>query len=301
MRPCWLAPSPNQPYRTEMNDIEREAIIVNNAWEMIDGMVNWAMFEKTDKLELSNLWVQSSQHRQLFLILLTDFLSQATGRSGKPPPLGLMEPPSGTTPANKTFLFHLRQVCANPILGHDSRGLSAAVEAFADWLEKEFVTSGVNLQYIDKAFDLRLSRIAYIKICGDIAKHSLARLEGNVKRMRDLLSTAKIEVDEPTAYLAFESFYEWFADNIFICHMSHIAELLNNIRWEIYWYLAPEYQRSWHKLPGYSELMPMYGYHVPPEINDPVARAMYWDVMNRVRAKPWVHRFVIPEYSREEY
>lgn len=58
-----------------MNDTEREAIILNSAWEMIDDMVNWAMFEKTDKTELSNLWFPTCQHRQLFLILLADFLS----------------------------------------------------------------------------------------------------------------------------------------------------------------------------------------------------------------------------------
>jgi hypothetical protein len=31
----------------------------------------------------------------------------------------------------------------------------------------------------------------------------------------------------------------------------------------------------------------------PADIADPAARAMYWDMMNRVRAKPWVHRFVV--------
>lgn len=284
-----------------MNDTECEAIILNSAWEMIDGMVNWAIFNKTDETELSNLWCKSGEHRQLFLILLTDFLSQTNKRSGKPVPLGLKEPPSGTAPANKTFLFHLRQVCANPILGHDSSGLSLAVEAFGEWLEKEFVTEGVNLHCIDKAIDLKVSRITYIKICGDIAKHSLSRLEGNVKRLRDLLALAGTDMDEPTAYLAFESFYEWFADDIFIYHMSHIAERLNNIRWEIYEYLLPEYRRSWHKKPGYSVEWPMYGFHVPESIKQPVAFAMYWGAMNRVRAKPYVQRFVIPAHSKEVY
>ena len=51
-----------------MNDTEREAIIHNSAWEMIDGLVNWAIFEKTENTEVSNLWVKSSEHRQLFVI-----------------------------------------------------------------------------------------------------------------------------------------------------------------------------------------------------------------------------------------
>ena len=29
-----------------MNEIEQECIILNSVWEMIDGMVNWAMFVK---------------------------------------------------------------------------------------------------------------------------------------------------------------------------------------------------------------------------------------------------------------
>ncbi|MEP6785571.1 MAG: hypothetical protein ABI898_07495, partial [Sphingomonadales bacterium] len=284
-----------------MNESEREAIILNSAWEMIDGLVNWAIFEKTEKIELSNLWIKSSEHRQLFLILLADFLSQTTGRSGKPVPLGLNVVPNGATPANKTFLFHLRQVCAAPNLGHDISGLSQAVEAFAEWLETEFVTEGVNLHSIDRAFDLKVSRLTYIKICGDIAKHSLGRLEGNVKRLRDLLESAEIEADDSTIYLAFETFYEWFADNIFIYHLSHIAELLNNIRWEIYHYLLPEYQRSWHESPGYSIQWPMYGYHVPESIKEPVAVAMYWGAMERTRAKPYFQRFVIPDHCKRSY
>jgi len=34
-----------------MNDTEREVIILNSAWEMIDEMVNWAMFVKNECTE----------------------------------------------------------------------------------------------------------------------------------------------------------------------------------------------------------------------------------------------------------
>ncbi len=284
-----------------LNDSEREAIILNTAWDMIDGMVNWAIFEKTEKIELSNLWFPTSQHRQLFLILLADFLSQPRGHSGKPIPLGLHEPPPQTTPSNRTFLFHLRRVCAHPVFGTEALGLSAAVERFAAWLEQEFLTEGVNLHGIDTVTDLTISRLLYIKICGDIAKHNLARLEANVKRLRDLLAAAGKPISESDAYLAIASFNEWFADNIFIYHASHIAEHLNNIRWEIYHYLQPEFRRSWHRTKTWTELFPIYGYHVPPEIAEPVAFAMYWDVMNRSRSAPYVQRFKIPEHAKSAY
>ena len=31
-----------------MNELEQECIILNSAWDMINGMVNWAMFCKHD-------------------------------------------------------------------------------------------------------------------------------------------------------------------------------------------------------------------------------------------------------------
>lgn len=46
------------------------------------------------------------------------------------------------------------------------------------------------------------------------------------------------------AALALEDFYRWFHDDILNYHASTIAEFLNNIRWGIYEYLQPEFQRS---------------------------------------------------------
>jgi hypothetical protein len=61
-------------------------------------------------------------------------------------------------------------------LGDDVAELAATVEAFASWLEGEFTASGVNLHSIDVVADLQVTRYRYIKMCGDIAKHNLARL-----------------------------------------------------------------------------------------------------------------------------
>lgn len=170
-----------------MNETEREAIILNSAWEMIDGMVNWAVFVKTDRADPSNLMFQTSGHARLFVILLGDFLSEIRAFKGEPIPLGLKPAPSNARPSDMTFLFHLRQVCADPKFGADTAGLSAAVEAFASWLEGEFTATGVNLHSIDVVADLRVARYRYIKMCGDMAKHNLARLATNVGHLRKLL------------------------------------------------------------------------------------------------------------------
>jgi hypothetical protein len=284
-----------------MNEIEQECIILNSVWEMIDGMVNWAMFVKHDRTEPTNMMFETSQHSRLFAILLGDFLSQLRAFKGQPIPLGLRAAPSKARPSDLTFLYYLRQVCAKPHFAPEAADLSARTEAFATWLEGDFVASGVNLHAIDVVADMRVHRYRYIKICGDIAKHNLARLETNVGHIRKLLVSSGHTVSEQEAYLAVENFFEWFHNDIFIYHSSHIAEFLNNIRWAIFDYLRLEFARSWHPSEGFSSSFPMYGYHIPEDCTEPVARAMYWDLMNRVRAKPWVHRFIVSDSFKEHY
>ena len=244
---------------------------------------------------------ETSQHSRLFVILLGDFLSEIRAFKGDPVPLGLKTAPSNTRPTNLTFLFHLRQVCENPKLGTETAVLSAAVEAFADWLEGEFTANGVNLHAIDVVADSRVTRIRYIKMCGDIAKHNLARLATNAGHLRKLLEKSGHTVKEQEAYLAIENFFVWFHDHIFNYHASQVAEFLNNIRWSIYDYLQPEFHRSWYLTEKATPDFPIYSYRVPPDIAEPLAVAMYWDVMNRSRSKPYVHRFVVTESPKQRY
>src|SRR5439155_23005422 len=123
---------------------------------------------------------------------------------------GLQPAPSAARLSDLTFLFHLRQVCANPQLGGYTQVLAASVEAFADWLEGEFTTEGVNLPAINVVVDLRITRWRYLKMCADISRHSLARLETNVRHLRSLLDRAGRPVGDQEGYLAVEDFYEWF-------------------------------------------------------------------------------------------
>lgn len=284
-----------------MNDTEREAIILNTVWQMIDEMVNWGKFEKFEHIEPATLAFTSSEARTLFAVLLGDFLSDVRTFKGEPMPLGLMPVPSGARPSDLTMLFHLREVCRNPKLGLDASSLAAATEAFGDWLEGEFVSEGVNLSTIDVVTDLRVPRIRYLKMCGDIAKHSLARLSTNVRHLRRLLADAGHDVSEQDAYLAVDDFAEWYLRGIFIYHSSYIGEFLNNIRWAIYEYLLPEFGRSWHLTDKATELFPIYSYRVPADITEPLAKGMYWGAMNRTRSPPYVQRFVVSDSFKTLY
>lgn len=284
-----------------MNAIEREAIILNSAWTMIDGMVNWAMFERVNLDQPTNLTFKDREHQKMFVILLGDFLSQVRAHGRQPIPLGLRRVPRDACPADRTFLFHLRQVGTAPQLGANSVELQQQVEAFAHWLEEDFVAREVWLPNINVQVDLRIARHRYITMCGDIAKHHLGRLSANVRHIQNLLGQANEDIDEQSAYLAIEDFFQWFFDNIFLYHSSQIAEFLNNIRWAIFRYLQLEFARAYHLTEDATPDFPAYRYRVPEAINQPIAHAMYWDVMNRVREKPRMPRFVIHEVHKRRY
>lgn len=284
-----------------MNEHEREAIILNSAWTMIDTMVNWAMFVGVDLDKPTNLKFHDLEHQKLFVILLRDFLSQVRAHGNQPVPLGLRRAPHDGRPSDRTFLFHLRQVCEVPQLCADAVELRLQVEAFAEWLEQEFDAREVWLPDINVQVDLRIARYRYITMCGDIAKHHLGRLSVNARHIQDLLGRANRDIDEQMSYLAVDNFFHWFFDNIFLYHSSQIAEFLNNIRWAIFRYLQPEFDRSYHLTEDATPDFQAYSYHVPETINQPIARAMYWNVMNRVRQKPWMPRFTIHEVHKRRY
>lgn len=273
-----------------MNDVEREAVILNTAWAMIDEMVNWGIFVRNDRRHETNLMFHDATHRRLFVILLGDFLSAVRAHGANPVPLDLIRQPTDAKYSDRTFLFQLRHVCKQPKLGIDATDLLKAVEEFATWLETEFVARAVNLGQLGSV-DLAITRYRYIKMCGDIAKHNPARLSENVKHLRRLLKNSGKFVSEEEAYLALNDFFHWFHDDIFIAHSSSIAAFLNNLRWEMYEYLGAEYSRSWHRpaeAPDY-----LYSYRYPEGCTDPLARGMYWDLMNLVRTAPLLQQFTV--------
>ena len=49
-----------------MNELEQECIILNSAWDMISGVVNWAMFCKHDRTENVTMMFETRQHSVLF-------------------------------------------------------------------------------------------------------------------------------------------------------------------------------------------------------------------------------------------
>jgi len=271
--------------------LEQEAVILNAVWDMIDGMVNYAMFDKAAKIHDTNLFFHSSTEGHLFNILLGDFLSLPQQKGNKPLPFDLPIPGKDVRDSDLTYLFYLRQLCKHPQLGPDATELQKHVEGFGAWLEAHTLVEKVWLSYIEVETDITISRFDYLKICADIAKHNFARLQSNVRKICRILKENGKAIDENQGFLALPNFYEWFHDDLFIYHSSVIAEFLNNIRWSIFRYLQREFARSYTPI----DQKPMYKFDVPAECVQPLARAMYWDLMNRVRGRPFMPEFTISD------
>ena len=225
------------PTGRDYSEIEQEVIVLKAVWELIDDMVNNEMFVPITRTTEASLLPSTMTHQRLFNILLVDFLSTLNAAS-----FGLAEPPETSAPSDKTYLYYLKRIVLraqlNPMGANFLRG---PVEAFANWLEGECFIENVWLPSINVETNLRLKRIQFIRICGNIAKHSFASMSRNSKDIASVLKDNGINIDRDQRYLIIPEFYDWFHRNVLNYHISAIAEFLNNIRWGIYEYLRPEF------------------------------------------------------------
>jgi hypothetical protein len=273
---------------------EREVVVLKAIWELIDEMVNYEMFAKLEYTRDVTLIFNTRTHGRLFNILLVDFLSQP-----KKWPFGLIMPPRGAPKSDMCMLFHLKQICDDPQFDrYGGDVLGASLSSFTQWLETECCVEGVWLPSINTSLDISVRRISFIKICGNIAKHNFTRLSMNVEDICYILKANGKDIDIDEGYLVIPEFYEWFHDHVLNYHSSTIAEFLNNIRWSIYEYLEPEFRRSFTKDDPASIA---YHFIYPPDCNHSVTRTMYWDLMNAVRAKPYMPRFEVTKYLKMRY
>ncbi|CAN7768683.1 hypothetical protein LJR034_007532 [Caballeronia sp. LjRoot34] len=282
----------------KFSEIEHEAIVLLAAWEMLGGMVNYAFFNKLNRTNDVTLMFENSNDRRLFNILLGDFLSQPNERGGNDSFLKLKRPPKSGRPTDYTFLFYLREICAAPKLARNSCQLKKPLDSLSAWLESDCLVRDVWFGEIDVEVNVRIERIRYIKICGDIAKHNFSRLQSNVEKIVQTLKRSGVEIGAEEGFKALSGFYEWFHENIFAYHSSHIAQMLNDLLWGIHDYLAAEFSRSYQKELGEDH---RYHYNYPEGCNHSFARSAYWSLMNHVRHGPYLPRFTVSPSLTSEY
>lgn len=271
--------------------IEKEVVVLRTALDMIGAMVNRSIFDEVITSRDTNLTFNHSPSAALFNILLADFLSQPGG------PFFAPAAESTGRKSDLTFLVHIRRVTANPQLGLDGHHLRRAVDAFADWLDVEADIPEVHLGDIDLHIPMTIRRITYLKITGDIAKHSVGKLNDVVRRIRKLMKDNDHPITLAQGVAVISDFQEQFFEDILYYHASTIAWHLNEIRWEIWSYLQPERDRAFEPI----DPEPMYKWKLPDGLTDPIAVRMHWDLMNVVMRPPAFPRFGVTPFLQLRY
>lgn len=268
-----------------LNDIEEEIILLKAAKELIDSMVNFEMLDLYGNDPETNILFETMTHQRFFNIVLVDFLSRTDKKAFI---------------KQTSYLGALKKISRSP--NFDVNGsvasLSQSTHEFSDWLEQEIEVHKIWMPSIDTETTLKIRRITFLKICGNISKHNFLRSIGVAEELKEILSQNGVSVELDEAVLAMNDFYQWFHNDILGYHASTIAEFLNNIRWGIYEYLQPEYQNSivWE-----SRDPPKYRYTYPKGVTSRLARDYYWEIMNEVRSPPYVRKFQVTKWLKLRY
>lgn len=261
-----------------------EVVLLLGAGELINEMVNESVIELRGSDPDTQVVFHSHIHQRYFNTLLVDFLS----KTDRQVPIEQV-----------SFLGGVRAICAHPNFDYEGSvtELKKGAEALSIWLNTE-VEADVWLPSISIQAELKLSRLSFIKLCGNITKHSFLRSYGPAKELQSLLRAAEHSVTMDQALLALSDFYERFHTDILNYHASTIAEYLNDIRWGIYSYLQPQYRSS---VVFDNENAPLYRYEIPEVISTSFAQACYWDLMNEVRSEPYMKKFQVTKWLKMRY
>jgi hypothetical protein len=267
-----------------MNAIETEVVLLKATKELIDSMVNFELLELLGNDPASEIRFRSATHQRFFNIVLVDFLSCTDERA---------------IVQKTSYLSGLRTIGSNPSFGtaNSVRSLQEATDSFTNWLQQE-VQVDAWFPSLGAQTKVKITRLNFLKMCGDICKHNFLRSGGVARNLQETLSKSGTDIPIEDAMLALGDFYERFHTDILNYHASTIAEFLNNIRWSIYDYLQLEFNRSivWE-----SQDPPSYRYTYPKDLATAFAQSCYWELMNEVRMPPFVRRFQVTKYLKQKY
>lgn len=85
---------------------------------------------------------------------------------------------------------------------------------------------------------------------------------------------------------------------IILCtYSTWLSELLNNVRWGLQTYLVPTFASSYK---ASSDDSLTYSYEYPYHIQEDVPRQWFWRLMNNIRARPYLKKFVGAHYLKQE-
>ena len=267
----------------KLTDIEEEVVFLKAIIEIIDSVVNFEMLSLHGSDPDSSVLFSDITHQRFFNVVLVDFLSC----TDKKAPV-----------KQNSYLGALRAISANPSFSAEASvtELHNATCVFVDWLNQT-VSVDVCLPSINTT-TIQITRLSFLKMCGNISKHNILRSMGVVEELQQMLTASGSTVELEDAMLALDDFYERFHADVLNYHSSTLAEFLNNIRWGIYEYLQPELRRSMVWEDG---VPPKYRYIYPKEVVNNFAKQCYWELMNEISTPPYVRRFKVTKYLKLRY
>jgi hypothetical protein len=246
---------------------------------LIDSIVHKGILDFFEGPETAEIRFKDGVHARFFNLVLVDLLSR-TDRDG---PV-----------IQRSYIGALAEICEDPSfnISDSIQSLRAATQTFRSWLQTTITIPKMWLPTLSVEIDLKIRRIDLLKIAGSISKHNVLRSVQTMRAFQRALADSGTAVDLNHALLATSEVFDWLHTHKFFAQSNAIVEFLNNIRWGIRDYLAPEYARSIVKDPDGVR----YSYTYPMEITDDFARASYWDLMNKVRARPYLPKFQVREF-----
>lgn len=268
----------------ELTPIEEEVVFLKATLDAINSMVNFSVMSLHGTDPESTILFETRTHQQFFNVALVDFLS----RTDKKAPV-----------RQASYLGALQKIADSPLFSIENSvdDLRSVTTEFVNWLEAE-ITVDVWFPSIELRAPLRVPRIQYIKMTGDLSKHNLLRSVGVAEDLQQLLAGQGVQIGLDAAMLALDDFYEWFHDHVLNYHSSTLAEYLNNLRWGVHNYLGPEFSRSIVWSDGSPS---MYRYTYPAGVESKFGRENYWKLMNLVRSKPYMRRFHVTKWQKLRY
>lgn len=249
-------------------------------------MVNHGMMKLSDDAASATIQFRNPEAAKLFNIYLRDLLSVVDKHALKP---------------QRSYINALIEICKYPSFrSNPVDKLYDSVVLFKTWLDTE-ISVDVYFSNLNMTRNITIKRMEYIKLCGDISVHNITKIWRVVKRVKELLFDSGVDIDENSMAHSVQDFYVWFHDDIFMYHSSWLAEMLNNIRHDIYQYLKVEFERSYLPLPSDGTGLIRYRFDVPLAIKSDFGRHCYWELMNFFRGGLHMPRFVASKYAKMRY
>lgn len=264
---------------------EQEAIGLCIALEGLNEIVNRAILDLRHVEAFpgeAEVRFETRQHQQLFLIRLLDFVKERGAAS--------------LTGVDGSCLAVLRAAGQSKAFEREGSAqlLIGATNALDGWLAEQTQIS-LWLPSLGIQANLNVPRVDFLHIAGNQVKHNLSRLTGVSREIVRMLAAHGHQVPEESVPLALDDFREHLEEHYFNYYGTWLAELLNEVRWGLHEYLLPTFAWSYTK-DAADDIR--YTYQYPASVTAGIPRQWFWRLMNHVRRRPYLPRFVGAHYMK---